>query len=81
MSLLSRPPLPQSEKLVPQIPANVYGGNRPSKPYAKMKVGKSCTCMMFNDSEDGMMVVDNGIEYLEYISRIKMMKNKQTIIG
>ncbi len=28
---LSRPPQPQSEKLVPQIPANVYGGNRPSK--------------------------------------------------
>jgi hypothetical protein len=28
---VSGPPQPQSEKLVPQIPANVYGGNRPSK--------------------------------------------------
>jgi hypothetical protein len=30
-----------------------------------MKVGESCTCMMFNvfiDSEDGNMVVDNGIK-------------------
>jgi hypothetical protein len=31
-------------------PNNISGGIMPSKPYAKMKVGKSCTCMMFIDS-------------------------------
>jgi hypothetical protein len=36
-----------------QIPANVYGGNSLQKPFAKMKIGESCTCMMFIDSADG----------------------------
>ncbi len=29
------------------------------KPYAKIKVGESCTCMMFIDSQ---MIVDNEIK-------------------
>jgi hypothetical protein len=34
---VSRPPQPQSEKLVPYIPARDYNCNKPSNPYAKSK--------------------------------------------
>ncbi len=47
------PPQLLSEKLVPQIPANIYGGIGLWKPWAKTKVGRSCiscTWMMFLDS-------------------------------
>jgi hypothetical protein len=42
-NLLSRPPRPQWEKLVLQIPANVNGGTKLLKTYAKTKVGQSCS--------------------------------------
>jgi hypothetical protein len=40
-------------------PENPSLWQQPSKPYAKTKVGESCTCMMFIDS---LMVVHNEIE-------------------
>jgi hypothetical protein len=43
--VLSGPPQPELAKLVPLI---VVIGLQ--KPYAKMKVGESCTCKMFLDS-------------------------------
>ncbi len=36
---MSRPPRPQSEKLVPYIPARDYNCNRPLNPYAKSETG------------------------------------------
>jgi hypothetical protein len=47
---MSHPSRPQSEKLVQEIPGNAYDGNRPLKPYSMMKVGESCTRMIFIDS-------------------------------
>jgi hypothetical protein len=49
------------------------------KPYVKMEVGVSCTCMMFNDSRMVMTMLlygyfTTGSKYLEYISRIRIIK-------
>jgi hypothetical protein len=49
-SKLSRPPRVWSEKLVLQIPLESIISIDLRKPYAKTKVGESCTCMMFIDS-------------------------------
>jgi hypothetical protein len=44
-TVLYCPPRPQSEKSVPHIPANVFGGRQWAfaTPYPKTKIGKSCT--------------------------------------
>jgi hypothetical protein len=45
---------------------------RPSKPYDKTKIGKSCTCKLFIDSADDVII---GSKYLEYIFKIKILNN------
>jgi hypothetical protein len=53
------------ENLAPQIPDNVYGGNRPLETRAKTKVGVSCPCMMYVDSINFFsLIVFNGTEVL-----------------
>jgi hypothetical protein len=45
------------------------------KPYDKMNVGKSCSCMMFIDMADV-----NGIKITGYIFRIRMQNNNWIVI-
>jgi hypothetical protein len=60
-------------------PANVYGGNRLQKPYAKTKVDESCTCMMLIGMADGCCYRVRNAWNSNF--RIRILNNNRTIIG
>ncbi len=57
---MSHPPQLQSKKLVLQIPANIYVEIGLKKPFAKKKVGESCSCFMLIDSTNGCCCQDQN---------------------
>ncbi len=77
-----RPPWPESNKLVPYIPSNIYNGNRPSQhPMLRWKSRQVLylySCLLTLSCRWWLLL--SGLKYPKDISRIRILSNNLIMI-